>query len=65
VRDENGEVFQALPRRLINRQGGGRRGGFKADPEKDHLFCRVFLCQFQRVQGRIDHPDIAALGFHR
>ena len=62
VRDEQGEVLEALLGGLIDGHRGGRGGGLEADAEEDDLFGRVLLCELHGVQRRIDDADIPASG---
>ncbi|CNU43574.1 Uncharacterised protein [Salmonella enterica subsp. enterica serovar Bovismorbificans] len=48
---------------LLQRDGGGRHGGFKAQPEKYHFAGRVILRQLQRVHRRINNTHIRAARF--
>ena len=53
------EVGQPLAPGVDHRPGDGRRGGFEADPEKDHALLGMFLGQGHRVEGRVDHLMLA------
>jgi hypothetical protein len=44
----------------VHAHGVGRRGGFKADAEEDHLLVRILDGEFDGVQRRIDDAHVAA-----
>ena len=56
------EVSYPLGTRLDQRHRGARHGGFEAEAEEHHLPLRVLAGQRQRIQRRIDHPHVGALG---
>ena len=59
---EQREVACPLGTRLDQRHRRARHRGFEAEAEEHHLPLRVLAGQRQRVQRRIDHPHVGALG---
>ena len=59
---EHREVLQPLRRGADHRHRGGRRGGLEPDRHEHDLLVRVLPGDLQRVQRRVHHPDIGALG---
>ena len=56
------EVPDALGLRALQRQRRRGRRGLEADREEDDLAVGVLLGDPQRVERRVDHPDVRALG---
>ncbi len=64
VGDQQAEVVDAEPLRLVDRHGVGRGGGLEADAEEHHLALRVLLRDAQGVQRGVDDAYVAALAAH-
>ena len=57
-----GEVPDALGLGALQRQRGRGGGGLEADREEHHLAVGVLAGDPQRVERRVDHPHVGALG---
>ena len=62
VAAHDAEVGHALGPGPLERERGGGRGRLEADGEEDDLAVGVLLGDAQRVQRRVDHPDVGARG---
>ena len=56
---QHAEIGHRPLARLAQHQGGGRRGGFKANGQEDHLALGVLVGQGQCIGRRIDHAHIS------
>ena len=61
MRNEDGEILDAILPGAPDRHGVGWGGGFKTDSEKHHFLIRVCPSDFQTVERRIDDAHIRAL----
>mmetsp|Transcript_18256 Transcript_18256/g.43898 ORF Transcript_18256/g.43898 Transcript_18256/m.43898 type:complete len:229 (-) Transcript_18256:65-751(-) len=59
---EQREVVDAAPLRLEHRHRGGGHGRLEAEREEHHVAARVRRRDFERVQRRINHAHISAVG---
>ena len=57
---EKEEILDVLRLRLLQRNGGGRHGGFKAQTKEHHFARRILLRQLEGVHWRIDDTNIRA-----
>jgi hypothetical protein len=58
VSREDGEIFNAEFRCLVDRGGYGGRGGFKPDADENDLAVRIFTGDLESVKGGVDYAYI-------
>jgi hypothetical protein len=63
VRADAREVRDCLCLGALERERGGGRRGLEPDRVEDDLALRVLARDPQRVERRVDHADVGALGF--
>jgi hypothetical protein len=64
VRDEKGEIFDAVVIGLPRRHGVRRGRGFKTYGKEDDLAVGIRFGKFERVEWRINNSDVGAFGLH-
>src|SRR3954470_173775 len=63
MRNEDGEILDALLARLPDGHSIGRRSCFEADGEEDNLLSRIGAGNLQAINGRIDNANVRSAGF--
>ncbi len=64
MRNEQREILEAAALGQVNAHGVGGSRGFKPHAEEDDLLVWILDGQFHRIEGRIDHANVAAAALY-